>query len=57
LTRTGTIDRVGIWNFSEQGYIRLGFEFSRLGVTRVVQVRAREWAVWQLNLILKGEDL
>ena len=27
-----------------------------LGENRVVQVRAREWAVWQLALILKGED-
>lgn len=57
LNQAGSLDRVGIWNASEFGYIRLGFEFSRLGQTRVVQVRAREWAVWQLNLILKGEDL
>jgi len=57
LNQPGTIERVGIWNSTEFGYIRLGFEFSRLGQIRVVQVRAREWAVWQLNLILKGEDL
>ncbi len=56
LNQAGRLDRVGIWNASEFGYIRLGFEFSRLGQTRVVQVRAREWAVWQLALILKGED-
>ena len=53
---TGTIRRVGVWHTSEQGYIRLGFEFSHLGEDRVVQVRAREWAVWQLGLILRGED-
>ncbi len=57
LDQPGTLSRVGIWNSAELGYIRLGFEFSRLGQTRVVEVRAREWAVWQLTLILKGEDL
>ena len=56
LSQPGTIERVGIWNSAELGYIRLGFEFSRLGQTRVIQVRIREWAVWQLTLILKGED-
>ncbi|WDP92106.1 MAG: hypothetical protein HUN04_21240 [Desulfobacter sp.] len=56
LTGTGTLDRVGIWNTAEDGYIRLGFEFVRLDQRRVVVARAREWAVWQLNLILKGED-
>ena len=56
LSQTGTIDRVGIWNTSEDGFIRLGFEFSHLGEKQVVQILAREWAVWQLSLILKGED-
>lgn len=55
LNHSGTIDRVGIWNTSEDGYIRLGFEFSLLGEKQVVQVRAREWAVWQLGLVLKGD--
>ncbi len=57
LKQNGIIERVGLWNSAENGYIRLGFEFTRLGITRVLQVRAREWAVWQLNLILKGEDM
>lgn len=56
LSRTGTIERVGIWNTSEDGYIALGFEFVRLGEREVVRIRAREWAVWQLGLILRGED-
>ncbi|HCY83891.1 MAG TPA: hypothetical protein DHV36_02020 [Desulfobacteraceae bacterium] len=56
LSRTGTIQRVGIWNASENGFITLGFEFVHLGEHEVVQIRAREWAVWQLGLILKGED-
>ncbi len=57
LSLTGTIKRVGIWNTSEDGFIRLGFEFSHLGEKQVVQILARDWAVWQLSLILKGEDL
>ena len=56
LTRTGTIGRVGVWNTAEEGFIQLGFEFNQLGETRVVLIKAREWAVWQLSLALKGED-
>ncbi|PIE61319.1 MAG: hypothetical protein CSA29_03980 [Desulfobacterales bacterium] len=54
LSQSGTIDRVGIGNAAEEGVIRIGFEFSHLGERRVVTTRAQEWAVWQLNLILKG---
>lgn len=56
LGQTGTITRVGIGNTAEGGYIQLGFEYSHLGDTQVLQVRAREWAVWQLSLILSGEQ-
>lgn len=55
LKQTGTLKRVGIGDTAENGYIRLGFEFSGLDGTRVVELQAREWAVWQLNLTLKGE--
>lgn len=55
LEQDGTILRVGIWNEAQSGYIRLGFEFRRQGEQRVLFARAREWAVWQLGLALKGE--
>lgn len=55
LSAAGTLNRVGIWNEAEQGYIRLGFEFRRMDIPRVVVIQAREWAVWQLNLILKED--
>ncbi|WP_022667247.1 hypothetical protein [Desulfospira joergensenii] len=55
LDQKGVIQRVGIWNQAENGNIRLGFEFEDQGETRVLFVQAREWAVWQLGLILKGE--
>ncbi len=51
----GQITRVGIWNESKNGYIRLGFEINHNGATQVVFVNGREWAVWQLSLNLKGE--
>ena len=55
LDQKGIIRRVGIWNQAENGNIRLGFELEDQGETRVLSVQAREWAVWQLGLILKGE--
>ncbi|WDP85044.1 MAG: hypothetical protein HUN05_07750 [Desulfobacter sp.] len=55
--QSGMLTRVGVWNTSEHGFIRLGFEFIYMGETRVVQIKAREWAVWQLSLILKGEGV
>ena len=54
LDQTGTLERVGIWNQSDAGVIRIGFEFKDRNHYRIVFVRAREWAVWQLGLILKG---
>lgn len=55
LSETGVLDRVGVGNSAQDGYISLGFEFRHLGEVRVVAVKAREWAVWQLGLALKGE--
>jgi len=56
LKQEGTIKQVGIWNQADGGYIKLGFEFEHRGKHRVLMVQAREWAVWQLNLFLKGDD-
>lgn len=55
LDQRGLIRRVGIWNQVENGNIRLGFELEDQGKTRVLFVQAREWAVWQLGLILREE--
>jgi len=54
LDQEGVISRVGIWNEAEEGFIRLGFEIRHQARVRVLFVNAREWAVWQLGLILKG---
>lgn len=54
LAQNGTLERVGVENASQDGIILLGFEFRLLGESRVVEVKAREWAVWQLILVLKG---
>ena len=56
LKQEGKIQRVGIWNEADGGYIKLGFEFEHRGKNRVLLVQAREWAVWQLGIILKGDD-
>lgn len=55
LDEPGRLTRVGIGNEARAGVIDLGFEFEHNGRKRVVLVRGREWAVWQLTLILKGE--
>lgn len=55
LSEKGSLDRVGVGNSAQGGFIGLGFEFGHLGESRVVEVKAREWAVWQLILVLKGE--
>jgi hypothetical protein len=54
LDQDGTILRIGIWNEAQAGFIQLGFEFRHQGQTRVMFVKAREWAVWQLGLVLRG---
>lgn len=56
LSEKGALDRVGVSNSAQDGFINLGFEFRHLGESRVVRVKAREWAVWQLTLVLKGES-
>lgn len=56
LKQKGVIQRVGIWNEADQGYIKLGFEFEHRGENRVLLIQAREWAVWQLSLLLKRDD-
>ena len=56
LMQSGTLSRIGIGDTVENGYIRLGFEFVGLDGPRVIQTQAREWAVWQLNLTLRGES-
>lgn len=57
LDQDGRIRRVGIWNEAQDGFIQLGFEFDAPPGedVRVLFMGAREWAVWQLGLILKGE--
>ncbi len=54
LDQAGTIERVGIWNQADSGFIRLGFEIRNRDKYHIVFVRAREWVVWQLGLSLKG---
>ena len=56
LSEKGLLNRVGVGNAVQDGFINLGFEFRHLGETRVVEVKAREWAVWQLMLGLKADD-
>ena len=55
LSEKGALDRVGVGNAVQDGLITLGFEFRHLGDSRVVAVKAREWAVWQLTLMLKAD--
>ncbi len=56
LREQGNIVRAGIWNEANSGYIRLGFEFHANSGTKVVLVRAREWAVWRLSMALAREE-
>ncbi len=55
LSEKGILERVGVGNSAQDGFICLGFEFRHLGEFRVVEVKAREWAIWQLTLVMKGE--
>lgn len=55
LSEKGLLGRVGVANSAQDGFIRLGFEFHHLGESRVVEVKAREWAIWQLTLVLRGD--
>lgn len=56
LKQNGQMTRVGIWNAADNGYINLGFEFETGDETKVLLLKGREWAVWQLSLSLKGES-
>ncbi len=56
LKESGKVTRVGIWNEASLGFIRLGFEFEENGTRKVVFVKGREWAVWQLSINLKGAE-
>ncbi len=56
LRQDGRMTRVGIWNEAKNGYIVLGFEFEQDGRTKIVYLKGREWAVWQLSLNLRGES-
>lgn len=53
LEENGRLVRAGIWNEAKEGYIRLGFEFVHESVHKVIFVKGREWAVWQLSINLK----
>lgn len=56
LSQDGKIVNIGIWNEAENGYIKLGFEFEEKGGKKVVFIKGREWAVWQLSLNLREDE-
>ena len=56
LAQAGKIINIGIWNVSQNGYIKLGFEFEEQGAKKIVFIKGREWAVWQLSLYLQGGE-
>ncbi len=55
LKQNGKLTKIGIWNESENGYIKLGFEFEEAEGRKIIFIKGREWAVWQLSLNLKGD--
>ena len=57
LEKDGKITRAGIWNSTEAGYIKLGFEYKHKSQTNVLLVNGREWVVWELVINLKGSNL
>jgi len=56
LKQDGKIVNVGIWNEALNGYIKLGFEFEEKNGRKIVFIKGREWAVWQLSLNIKGDE-
>ncbi|CAB5089936.1 hypothetical protein D3OALGA1CA_5814 [Olavius algarvensis associated proteobacterium Delta 3] len=56
LSMSNPVDRVGISDEALSGFIDIGFEFLENGTPKVILVQARDWAVWQLSLLLEGED-
>ncbi|MCK5099023.1 MAG: hypothetical protein KAR45_13030, partial [Desulfobacteraceae bacterium] len=57
LEKNGRIIRAGIWNETEAGYIKLGFEYKHQSQTNVLLVNGREWVVWELIINLKGSNI
>jgi hypothetical protein len=57
LEKKGRIIRAGIWNETEAGYIKLGFEYQHKSQTNVLLVNGREWVVWELVINLKGSNI
>ena len=57
LEKNGRIIRAGIWNETEAGYIKLGFEYKHKSQTNVLLVNGREWVVWELIINLKGSNI
>jgi hypothetical protein len=55
LAQKGEIIKIGIWNVTQNGYIKLGFEFETEAERKIVFLKGREWAVWQLSLYLQGD--
>ncbi len=56
LVQKGKLVRIGIWNVTQNGYIKLGFEFKTESENQVLFINGREWAVWQLSIHLKGDE-
>ena len=56
LEPTGRIDRVGISDEAESGYIQLGFEFVSGTRRQVILARGHEWAIWQLRAKLEDHS-
>ena len=56
LAMSGPVRRVGISDEALSGFIDIGFEIQENGAFNVILVQARDWAVWQLSLILEGEE-
>ncbi len=57
LEKKGRIIRAGIWNSTEAGYIKIGFEYRNKAQTNVLLVNGREWVVWELVINLKGSNI
>jgi hypothetical protein len=57
LEKKGKIIRIGIWNETKSGYIKLGFEYKDNEKTNVLILNGREWSVWELVINLKGSNI
>lgn len=56
LRQEGKIINIGIWNEADKGYIKLGFEIEEAAGKKVIFIKGREWAVWQLSLNLQEDQ-